>query len=44
MNLREFYKMPIPTDSIASAITCAIEQAAEVEISEVVIRPATQDF
>ena len=38
-NLREFYKMAIPADSIASAIAYAIEQSAEVEIDEVVIRP-----
>jgi NADP-dependent 3-hydroxy acid dehydrogenase YdfG len=43
-NLREFYKMAIPADSIASAIAYAIEQPAEVEIDEVVIRPTTQDF
>jgi NADP-dependent 3-hydroxy acid dehydrogenase YdfG len=43
-NLREFYKMAIPADSIASAIAYAIEQPAEVEIDEVVIRPTAQDF
>jgi hypothetical protein len=42
MNLREFYKMAIPADSIG-AIAYAIEQPAEVEIDEV-IRPTTQDF
>ena len=43
-DLREFYKMAIPPDSIASAIAYAIEQPAEVEIDEVVIRPTAQDF
>jgi NADP-dependent 3-hydroxy acid dehydrogenase YdfG len=43
-SLREFYKMAIPANSIASAIAYAIEQPAEVEIDEVVIRPTAQDF
>src|SRR5579872_4583605 len=43
-NLREFYKIAIPADSIAHAIAYAIEQPAEVEIDEVVIRPTTQDL
>jgi NADP-dependent 3-hydroxy acid dehydrogenase YdfG len=43
-NLREFYKMAIPADSIASAIAYAIEQPAEVEVDEIVIRPTAQDF
>ena len=45
-NLREFYKttMAIPANSIASAIAYAIEQPAEVEIDEIVIRPTAQDF
>jgi NADP-dependent 3-hydroxy acid dehydrogenase YdfG len=43
-NLREFYKMAIPADTIARAIAYAIEQPAEVEIDEVVIRPTAQDF
>ena len=43
-NLREFYKMAIPADSIARAIAYAIGQPAEVEIDEVVIRPIQQDF
>jgi hypothetical protein len=36
-NLREFYKMAIPADSVARAIAYAIEQPAEVEIDEVVL-------
>jgi NADP-dependent 3-hydroxy acid dehydrogenase YdfG len=45
-NLREFYKtvMAIPADSIAGAIAYAIEQPAEVEVGEIVIRPTAQDF
>jgi len=42
-NLREFYKMAIPANSIASAIAYAIEQPPEMEI-EMVIRPTAQDF
>jgi hypothetical protein len=34
---REFYKMAIPANSIASAIAYAIEQPADVEIDEIVI-------
>ena len=41
-SLREFYKMAVPADSIARAIVYTIEQPAEVEIDEVVIRPAAQ--
>jgi NADP-dependent 3-hydroxy acid dehydrogenase YdfG len=43
-NLREFYKMAIPANSIASGIAYAIQQPAEVEVDEVVIRPTAQDF
>ena len=43
-NLREFYKMAIPANSIARAIAYAIEQPANVEIDEIVIRPTAQDF
>jgi NADP-dependent 3-hydroxy acid dehydrogenase YdfG len=43
-DLREFYKIAIPADSIARAIAYAIEQPADVEIDEVVIRPTALDF
>jgi NADP-dependent 3-hydroxy acid dehydrogenase YdfG len=43
-NLREFYKIAIPAESIARAIAYAIEQPAEVEIGEAVIRPTALDF
>jgi len=42
--LREFYKMAISSDSVARAIAYAIEQPADVEISEVVVRPTAQEF
>ncbi|MGF6693808.1 NADP-dependent 3-hydroxy acid dehydrogenase YdfG [Metapseudomonas resinovorans] len=42
--LGEFYKMAIPADSVARAIAYAIEQPADVDISEVVLRPTVQDF
>jgi NADP-dependent 3-hydroxy acid dehydrogenase YdfG len=42
--LREFYKMAMPANSIARAIAFAIEQPADVEIDEIVVRPTAQDF
>jgi NADP-dependent 3-hydroxy acid dehydrogenase YdfG len=44
--LREFYNtvVAIPAESIAQAIAYAIEQPAEVEVDEIVIRPTAQDF
>jgi NADP-dependent 3-hydroxy acid dehydrogenase YdfG len=43
-NLREFYKLAMPANAIASVIAYAIEQPADVEIDEIVIRPTAQDF
>lgn len=43
-DLRELIKIAIPADSIARAIAYAIEQPAEVEIDELVVRPTAQDF
>ena len=43
-NLREFYKIAVPADSVARAIAYAIEQTAEVDVNEIVIRPTKQDF
>ena len=43
-NLREFYKMAIPPDSIARAIAYAIEEPVDVEVDDIVVRPAAQDF
>ncbi|WP_324730775.1 SDR family oxidoreductase [Pseudomonas paeninsulae] len=42
--VKDFYQMAIPSDSVARAIAYAIEQPAEVEINEVVLRPTAQDF
>ena len=43
-NLREFYKIAVPADSVARAIAYVIEQPAEVDVNEIVIRPTKQDF
>jgi NADP-dependent 3-hydroxy acid dehydrogenase YdfG len=43
-NLRELIEIAIPADSIARAIAYAIEQPAEVEIDEIVVRPTAQAF
>ena len=43
-NLREFYKIAVPPDSVARAIAYAIAQPAEVDVNEIVIRPTKQDF
>src|SRR5258706_4827444 len=43
-NLREFYKIAVPVDSVARAIAYAIEQPAEVDVNEIVLRPTKQDF
>jgi NADP-dependent 3-hydroxy acid dehydrogenase YdfG len=42
--VKDFYQQAIPSDSVARAIAYAIEQPAEVEINEVVLRPTCQDF
>lgn len=43
--LKQLYeKIGIPADSVARAIEYAIEQPADVEIDEVVLRPTAQDF
>jgi NADP-dependent 3-hydroxy acid dehydrogenase YdfG len=43
-NVNEFYKIAIPADSVARAIAFAIEQPADVDINEIVIRPTVQEF
>jgi NADP-dependent 3-hydroxy acid dehydrogenase YdfG len=40
----EFYKLAIPADSVARAIAYAIEQPADVDINEIVLRPTVQEF
>jgi NADP-dependent 3-hydroxy acid dehydrogenase YdfG len=43
--LKDFYeKTAMPADSVARAVLYAIQQPAEVEIDEVVLRPTAQDF
>ncbi|MFC4653985.1 SDR family oxidoreductase [Rheinheimera marina] len=43
--VEDFYKNnAIPASSVARAIAYAIEQPADVDISEVVLRPTVQDF
>jgi NADP-dependent 3-hydroxy acid dehydrogenase YdfG len=43
--LKDFYeKTAIPADSVAGAVLYAIQQPADVEIDEVVLRPTAQDF
>ena len=40
----DFYKQAIPAASVARAIVYAIEQPADVDINEIVLRPTSQDF
>jgi NADP-dependent 3-hydroxy acid dehydrogenase YdfG len=42
--VQEFYKSAIPADSVARAIAYAIEQPADVDINEIVLRPTVQEF
>jgi NADP-dependent 3-hydroxy acid dehydrogenase YdfG len=43
--VNELYKaLAIPAESIARAIAYAIEQSADVDINEIVVRPTAQDF
>ncbi|HEX5345152.1 MAG TPA: SDR family oxidoreductase [Duganella sp.] len=42
--VQEFYKLAIPADAVARAIAYAIEQPADVDINEIVLRPTVQDF
>ncbi|WP_394748871.1 SDR family oxidoreductase [Spongiimicrobium salis] len=42
--VQEFYQQAIPSDSVARAIAYAIEQPADVDINEIVLRPTVQDF
>jgi len=40
----DFYQQAIPASSVARAIAYAIEQPADVDINEIVLRPTAQDF
>jgi NADP-dependent 3-hydroxy acid dehydrogenase YdfG len=43
--LNELYKtLAMPAESIVRAVAYAIEQTADVDINEIVIRPTAQDF
>ncbi|GAA4238500.1 SDR family oxidoreductase [Postechiella marina] len=42
--IQQVYKDAIPAISIAKAVTYAIEQPADVDINELVIRPTIQEF
>lgn len=42
--VQEFYKIAIPAESVARAVAFAIEQPADVDINEIVLRPTQQDF
>jgi len=42
--VQEFYKLAIAADAVARAIAYAIEQPADVDINEIVLRPTAQDF
>jgi NADP-dependent 3-hydroxy acid dehydrogenase YdfG len=43
-NLDTFYEIAIGPDAIARAIAYAVEQPADVDVSEIAIRPTAQDF
>jgi NADP-dependent 3-hydroxy acid dehydrogenase YdfG len=40
----DYYKIAIPAASVARAIAFAIEQPADVDINEIVLRPTAQEF
>jgi NADP-dependent 3-hydroxy acid dehydrogenase YdfG len=43
--VNELYKvLAIPAESIARAVAYAIEQPADVDINEIVVRPTAQEF
>lgn len=42
--VRDFYQTAIPADAVARAIAYAIEQPADVDINEIVLRPTVQEF
>jgi hypothetical protein len=43
-DITEFYKQAIPADTIARAIAFAIEQPADVDINEIILRTTIQTF
>jgi NADP-dependent 3-hydroxy acid dehydrogenase YdfG len=42
--VQEFYKQAVPAESVARAVAFAIEQPADVDINEIVLRPTVQEF
>ena len=40
----QLYQIAIPSDAVARSIVYAIEQPADVDINEIVLRPTAQDF
>jgi len=42
--MMEIYKAAIAPSSVARAIAYAIEQPADVDINEIVLRPTAEDF
>ena len=42
--VNQFYSLAIDADAIARAIAYAIEQPADVDVNEIIIRPTRQDF
>ncbi|MRK23730.1 SDR family oxidoreductase [Pseudomonas sp. JS3066] len=42
--MKEFRKIAIPADAIARAIAYAVEQPAEVDVSELIVRPTASPF
>jgi NADP-dependent 3-hydroxy acid dehydrogenase YdfG len=42
--MKEFYKIAIPTESVARAIAYAMSQPDEVDVNEIVLRPTVQGF
>jgi NADP-dependent 3-hydroxy acid dehydrogenase YdfG len=42
--MREFRKISIPAEAIARAIAYAIEQPADVDVSEIIVRPTASPF
>jgi NADP-dependent 3-hydroxy acid dehydrogenase YdfG len=42
--MREFRRIALPPDAVARAISYAIEQPAEVDVSEIVVRPTASPY
>ncbi len=42
--MREFRRIAIPAEAIARAIAYAIEQPADVDVSELIVRPTASPF